>query len=103
MEEKKISYSTLYVGEELNGISLYIIDHYNSFEEWLGIYKDNKDKLIGEIQDWFFLDLSDMVDEEEMSLETLEKVVDKFIEENIDELLKVIETLYKLNKKEYVG
>lgn len=35
---EQISFSNLWIGEVLNGISLYIIEHYKSFEEFSTIY-----------------------------------------------------------------
>lgn len=91
----------LLIGDMLNGISLYIIENYNSFEDWKNEYKDESYLMDG-ISNWFYLELSDMIDINEISLEELEEFVNKFVEENFTELLDIIERLYKLNKKYYV-
>lgn len=91
----------LLIGDILNGISLYIIESYDSFETWKSDYK-NESYLMDGISNWFYLELSDMIDIDEISLEELEEFVSKFVEENFKELLDIIERLYKLNKKYYV-
>lgn len=98
----KISYSTLLIGDMLNSISIWIIEHYKGgFEEWQGLYKDRKDFLANDIADWFFLELSDMVDDQEIDMETLETMTKKFVKDNLDELCGIIKKLYDLNCKHY--
>lgn len=91
----------LLIGATLNGISLYIIESYNSFEAWKNDYKDESYLMDG-ISNWIYLELSDMIDIDEISLEELESFVSKFVEENFKDLLDIIERLYNLNKKYYV-
>lgn len=98
---EQISFSNLWIGEVLNGISLYIIEHYKSFEAFSTIYQDKKDLIKG-IEEWFYLELTEMLDEDEMSLETLDKVINQFVENNIEEVTTIIKKLYVLNKKCYV-
>ena len=97
----ELQYRHLMLGDVLNGMALYILENYKSFDEWLSMYNGNIQEMKESISGYFYLDLSDVYDTEEMTEEILGKMTDKFVDEHLDDIINIGRKLYNLNKETY--
>lgn len=97
----ELQYRHLMLGDVLNGMALYILENYKSFDEWLSMYNGDTQEMKESISGYFYLDLSDVYDTEEMTEEILDKMTDKFVDKHLDDIIDITRKLYNLNKETY--